>query len=429
MGQAPSITDVEAKRATLRRNKRLATGLLLVAVAVAAGTALLPDRPFWVQLVNAAAEAAIVGGLADWFAVTALFRRPLGLPIPHTALIPSRKDEIGRSMAGFVRDQFLDPPVLIERLRAENRALQLGQLLASDAAAAFIAERVGAVIPVALRSVDDASIRAFLRDVARDGLRRLDLVATMDSVIEALVRDGKHMELADALIDILDPSLQALGDVIANKVGERTGRFFPSYFDRKIGDGIIAGVEKWLRAVRTPENAERLRLDAWVRTRIAEFRASADYAALMERAQAAIVTHPALLHALATVWDEIKRELTEDARSATPRAGKIAGEIAQTIGRLVQETPELQRLLNTGIEGVIVDYITPWRAEIADYIASVVKGWDGRKVAEVIELQVGRDLQYVRINGTLVGALIGSMLFLMRAALPALLPSLGLVKL
>ena len=429
MGQAPSITDVEAKRATLRRNKRLATGLLLVAVAVAAGTALLPDRPFWVQLVNAAAEAAIVGGLADWFAVTALFRRPLGLPIPHTALIPSRKDEIGRSMAGFVRDQFLDPPVLIERLRAENRALQLGQLLASDAAAAFIAERVGAVIPVALRSVDDASIRAFLRDVARDGLRRLDLVATMDSVIEALVRDGKHMELADALIDILDPSLQALGDVIANKVGERTGRFFPSYFDRKIGDGIIAGVEKWLRAVRTPENAERLRLDAWVRTRIAEFRASADYAALMERAQAAIVTHPALLHALATVWDEIKRELTEDARSATPRAGKIAGEIAQTIGRLLQETPELQRLLNTGIEGVIVDYITPWRAEIADYIASVVKGWDGRKVAEVIELQVGRDLQYVRINGTLVGALIGSMLFLMRAALPALLPSLGLVKL
>ena len=429
MGQAPSITDVEAKRATLRRNKRLATGLLLVAVAVAAGTALLPDRPFWVQLVNAAAEAAIVGGLADWFAVTALFRRPLGLPIPHTALIPSRKDEIGRSMAGFVRDQFLDPPVLIERLRAENRALQLGQLLASDAAAAFIAERVGAVIPVVLRSVDDASIRAFLRDVARDGLRRLDLVATMDSVIEALVRDGKHMELADALIDILDPSLQALGDVIANKVGERTGRFFPSYFDRKIGEGIIAGVEKWLRAVRTPENAERLRLDAWVRTRIAEFRASADYAALMERTQAAIVTHPALLHALATVWDEIKRELTEDARSATPRAGKIAGEIAQTIGRLLQETPELQRLLNTGIEGVIVDYITPWRAEIADYIASVVKGWDGRKVAEVIELQVGRDLQYVRINGTLVGALIGSMLFLMRAALPALLPSLGLVKL
>jgi uncharacterized membrane-anchored protein YjiN (DUF445 family) len=429
MRQAPSIADAEAKRVALRRNKRLATGLLLAAVALAVGTALLPDRPFAIQLINAAAEAAIVGGLADWFAVTALFRRPMGLPIPHTALIPARKDEIGKSLAGFVRDQFLDPPVLIERLRAENRALQLGELLASDTAAAFVADRVAAVVPIVLSSVDDVSVRAFLRDVAQDGLRRLDLVATMDAIIEALIRDGKHMELVDALIDVLEPSLDALGGVIAEKVGERTGRFFPSYFDRKIGDGIVNGVEKWLRAVRMPEGAERLRLDAWIRARLAELRASPDYAALMERAQAAIVTHPALSHALATIWDEVKRELAADARSSSPRAGKIAAEIARTIGRLLRESPELQRLLNSAIEGVIVGYITPWRAQIADYIASVVAGWDGRKVADVIELQVGRDLQYVRINGTLVGALIGSALFLMRAGLPSLLAAMSAIAL
>jgi len=354
-----------------------------------------------------------------------LFRRPMGLPIPHTALIPARKDEIGRSLAGFVRDQFLDPPVLIERLRAENRALQLGQLLASDAAAAFIAERVAAVVPIILSSVDDASIRAFLRDVAQDGLRRLDLAATMDAVIAAMIRDGKHMELVDAVIDILEPSLEALGDVIAEKVGERTGRFFPSYFDRKIGDGIIAGVEKWLRAVRAPESSERVRLDAWIRDRLAELRASPDYESLIERAQAAIVTHPALVHALATIWDEIKRELAADVRSADPRSGKIVAEVARTVGRLIEETPELQRLLNAAIEGAVVGYIAPWRAQIADYIASVVAGWDGRKVAEVIELQVGKDLQYVRINGTLVGALIGSGLFLMRAGLPSLLAAIS----
>ncbi|HKX11108.1 MAG TPA: DUF445 domain-containing protein [Stellaceae bacterium] len=428
MGRAPSIINAEAKRAALRRNKRLATGLLLAAVVVAIATALTSDQPFAIRLINAAAEAAIVGGLADWFAVTALFRRPLGLPIPHTALIPARKDEIGRSIAGFVRDQFLDPPVLIERLRAENRALQLGELLTGDAAAAFVAERVAAMVPVVLRSVDDASIRAFLRDVAQDGLKRLELAATMDAIVEALVRDGKHMELADALIDIVEPSLEALGGVIAEKVGERTGRFFPSYFDRKIGDGIVDGVEKWLRAVRTPESAERLRLDAWARARLAELRASPDYASLIERARAAIVTHPALLHALATIWDEIKRELAEDARSAEPRMGKIAAEIVRTIGRLVRETPELQRLLNAAIEGVVVGYITPWRTQIADYIAGVVAGWDGRKVADVIELQVGRDLQYVRINGTLVGALIGSALFLMRVGLPSLLAALSTIR-
>lgn len=425
MGQAPAITDVVAKRAALRRNKRLATGLLLMAVVLAVATALIPDRSFGLQLVNAAAEAAIVGGLADWFAVTALFRRPLGLPIPHTALIPARKNEIGRSIAGFVRDQFLDPPVLIERLRAENRALQLGELLASEAAASFVAERVSAVVPVVLRSVDDASIRAFVRDVAVDGLRRLDLTDTVDSVIEALIRDGKHMEIVDALVDVLVPSLDALSVAIAEKVGERTGRFFPSYFDRKIGDGIINGIEKWLRTVRTPGSDERLRVDGWIRERMAELRASADYAALMERAQAAIVTHPALLNALAAVWDELKREIAEDARSANPRAGKVAGEIARTIGGLLRDTPELQRLLNAAIEGIVVGYITPWRAQIADYIAGVVQGWDGRKVAEVIELQVGRDLQYVRINGTLVGALIGSALFLMRAGLPGMLNAIS----
>jgi uncharacterized membrane-anchored protein YjiN (DUF445 family) len=428
MGQAPAITNVEAKRAELRRNKRLATGLLLAAVVVAIATVLTSDQPFAIRLINAAAEAAIVGGLADWFAVTALFRRPLGLPIPHTALIPARKDEIGRSIASFVRDQFLDPPVLIERLRAENRALQLGELLTGDAAAAFVAERVAAMVPIVLRSVDDASIRAFLRDVAQDGLKRLDLAATMDAILEALVRNGKHMELADAVIDIVEPSLEALGGVIAEKVGERTGRFFPSYFDRKIGDGIVDGVERWLRAVRTPGNAERVRLDAWTRARLSELRASPDYASLIERAQAAIVTHPVLLHALATIWDEIKRELSEDARSADPRMGRIAAEILRTIGRLVRETPELQRLLNAAIEGVVVGYITPWRAQIADYIAGVVASWDGHKVAEVIELQVGRDLQYVRINGTLVGALIGSALFLMRAGLPSLLAALSTIR-
>jgi uncharacterized membrane-anchored protein YjiN (DUF445 family) len=305
--------------------------------------------------------------------------------------------------------------------------MQLGELMASDTAARFISERVSAVVPVVLRSVDDASIRAFLRDVALDGLRRLDLATTVDAVVEALIRDGKHMEIVDAIVDVLVPSLDALSDAIADKVGERTGRFFPSYFDRKIGDGIIRGIEKWLRTVRTPKSDERLRLDGWIRKQMAELRASPDYAALIERAQTAFITHPALLNALATIWDELKRELASDAGSPNPRAGKIAGEIARTVGRLLRETPELQRLLNTAIEGVIVGYITPWRAQIADYIAGVVAGWDGRKVAEVIELQVGRDLQYVRINGTLVGALIGSALFLMRAALPGALAAVSMI--
>src|SRR5215472_5739619 len=169
----PAGSD-RAQRRILRRAKLRATLLLIGAGLVFVAASAADGTGFWLPLLRAMAEAAVVGGLADWFAVTAIFRRPLGLPIPHTALIPARKDEIGKSIAAFVRDQFLDPPVLIDRLRAGNRALQLGELLTGDSAAAFVAERVAAMVPIVLRSVDDASIRAFLRDVAQDGLKRLD---------------------------------------------------------------------------------------------------------------------------------------------------------------------------------------------------------------------------------------------------------------
>lgn len=421
MRQAPYIADVESKRRALRRNKLVAGGLLVIAVLVFIGIRLFGRPSFAAELISAAAEAAIVGGLADWFAVTALFRRPLGLPIPHTGLIPARKDEIGKSLGGFVRDQFLDPELLIERLRKENRAVQLAQWVDTAEAANFIADRVIAIVPIILNYANDAQIRMFLGNVAHGGLRRLDLVPTLDAVIEALLRAGKHMEIVDAVIQILRPSLEGIKEPIVERVGEQTGRFFPRYFDRRIGEGVVDGVEKWLDAVQTSGSEERLRLDIWTQEAMAKFRASPDYPSLIEQAQRAIVNHPALAHSLGAIWDEIRRELMNDVFSPSPKIGLISVEVVRTIGRLLQETPAVQQYLNAAIERVLVDYITPWRVEIGNYIAEVVASWDGPKIADAIELQVGRDLQYIRINGTLVGALIGSTLFLIGVAIPGLL--------
>ena len=421
MRQAPYIADVESKRRALRRNKLVAGGLLVIAVLVFIGIRLFGRPSFAAELISAAAEAAIVGGLADWFAVTALFRRPLGLPIPHTGLIPARKDEIGKSLGGFVRDQFLDPELLIERLRKENRAVQLAQWVDTAEAANFIADRVIAIVPIILNYANDAQIRTFLGNVAHGGLRRLDLVPTLDAVIEALLRAGKHMEIVDAVIQILRPSLEGIKEPIVERVGEQTGRFFPRYFDRRIGEGVVDGVEKWLDAVQTSGSEERLRLDVWTQEAMAKFRASPDYPSLIEQAQRAIVNHPALAHSLGAIWDEIRRELMNDVFSPSPKIGLISVEVVRTIGRLLQETPAVQQYLNAAIERILVDYITPWRVEIGNYIAEVVAGWDGPKIADAIELQVGRDLQYIRINGTLVGALIGSTLFLIGVAMPGLL--------
>jgi len=428
MPQAPAIRDLDTRRRGLRRSKLRATGLLLLAVLIFIATRLVAEPSFWGRLIAAAAEAAIVGGLADWFAVAALFRRPLGLPIPHTALIPARKDEIGRSLAAFVRDQFLDPALLIERLRRGNRAGQLAQWLATPAAADFFADRLVAIMPILLSRADDAELRRFLRDTARSGLQRLDLVPTIDAVIETMVKAGKHMEILDALLELAEPSLESLQEPIIAKVGERTGRFFPAYFDRKIGEGVVRGAQKWMAAARTPGSEERRTLEAWTETEIAGFRASEDYRALLRQAQESVLGHPALAHSLGAIWDEVKRELTEDALSPAPRLREVSAEIVRTLGRLLQETPAMQQYLNGAIERLLVDYIAPWRVEIGNYIADVVAGWDGRQVAELIELQVGRDLQYIRINGTLVGALIGSGLFLVGSALPRLIETLSALR-
>jgi uncharacterized membrane-anchored protein YjiN (DUF445 family) len=413
------MDETARKRRALFRKRAFATGLLLLAAIVFATTQALPPN-FVIRLAAAAAEAAIVGGLADWFAVTALFRHPLGIPIPHTALVPSQKNEIGRALGNFVRDKFLDPDLVIGRLRAENRALQLASWLMSKRAGDFIAERVTDLLPVLLKSADDGAIRRFVRNVASEGFQRIELVPLADAAIGALMDSGKHMQLVDSVAEILEPSLGALKETIIEKVGERTGRFFPKYFDKKIGKGIVRGAQSWLRDVRTPDSRERVRLDAWLAARVAEFRASPHYGRWLEDARLAIVSSPALLEALEAVWDEIKREVTADLDSESPQIGIAMARVVRTAGMLMKQTAAMQDYVNTALERLIVDYIAPWRTQIAQFIAEVVESWDARTVAELIELEVGPDLQYVRINGTVIGAAIGVLLFLISAGMSQL---------
>jgi uncharacterized membrane-anchored protein YjiN (DUF445 family) len=409
--------ELERRRTQRRKKSALATGLLLIAVAIFLGLRFLPSPGFFARLLNAAAEAAIVGGLADWFAITALFRRPLGLPIPHTALIPSRKDEIGRSLGNFVSDQFLDPGLLTERLRRQNRALQIAQWFDTQEAADFFAGRAVILVPPMLEGLNDTEVRAFLARLAQSGLTRIDLISMADAVLDEFVRAGRHMQLVDALCAVVRPSLRSLKKPIVERVSERTGRYFPRYFDRKIGQGIVDGVENWLDAMATPGHEERTRLDLWLRQAIAEFRGSPDYARLLVEAQTALASNPAVLDALGGVWDEVKREWLADTVKASPKTAVVLREITRTFGRLMQQSPVIQDYLNAAIERVVVEYVAPWRIQIGNYIADVIASWDGPKIAETIELHVGADLQYIRINGTLVGAVIGAVLFLIGAAL------------
>jgi uncharacterized membrane-anchored protein YjiN (DUF445 family) len=417
---AQSVSASALKAAALARKRALATGLLLVAVLLFIAMQFLPPF-FFVRLTTAAAEAAIVGGLADWFAVTALFRHPLGIPIPHTALIPSQKNDIGRALGNFVRDRFLSPALVVQRLRAENRALQLAHWLMSERASAFITGRVLEAVPLLLKGSNDQHLREFLARIMQEGMRRVDIVPLADAGLAALIESGKHMELVDQAAALLQPSIGALKDIIIDKVGARTGRLFPKYFDRKIGKGIVKGLQAWLDSVRNPPSEERQRLDLWIRERVAEFRASPDYGGLLEKARLAVVANPALHRALEGVWEEMKREITADLTSQAPQIGVAVGRMVRTAGMLLQETPSMQDHFNAALEHLVVDYIAPWRNQISDFISEVVESWDAKTVSELIELEVGSDLQYVRINGTVVGALIGIILFLASTAIARVL--------
>jgi uncharacterized membrane-anchored protein YjiN (DUF445 family) len=342
-------TEDRAKR--LRHAKLVATGAVLVAAAGFFLAHLLPVPSFWQRLIASAGEAGTVGGLADWFAVTALFRHPLGLPIPHTALIPSRKDDIARSLARFIEEHFLDPAPLMARLQESDRAAEFGAWLARPETSRFVAEK-------------------------------------LVGLLRPLIRSGAHLSLIDALLPALRWLNDGLAPVLANAVGKRTGWLVPGFVDREIAGAARKALSHAIEALGRPGSAERVAVDTWLRHRFEEM--------------------PEDLRATAAqVWRDLQTEISEGERLIEAVAGLVA-----RLGSTIAQSPELRATLNAGLETAVRDYIAPWREQIGGYIAGVVARWDPRQVTRIVELQVGRDLQYVRLNGTLIGALIGVGLYL-----------------
>lgn len=406
----------QEKNRALMQRRRVAGGLL-VAAAILFLLMLRLEPSFVVRLVRAASEAALVGGLADWFAVTAIFRRPLGLPIPHTALIPRRKDEIGRALGAFVRDNILEPSIVVARLRADNRALQFAHWLSSDAAGEFVRERAASLLPLILEQAGDQQTRARVAGAALHLAARIDPAPALNAAIAALLASGKHVLLIDLGAELATASLAALGPVLTEKIGAQTGRYFPAYLDRLIAEGVVRGLRNWLRAIGEPGTEERAQCERWLHAALETLAHRPGYTALIAELRSALRSHPALSEFAGAAFEGLRRELAANAGMQQARLAQTIGEAAREAGRVLLQSPELQATLNAGLEGAVIDYIAPWRAGIADFLADVVASWDTQTVVALIELEAGSDLQFVRINGTLAGALIGVVLFLMSAAL------------
>jgi uncharacterized membrane-anchored protein YjiN (DUF445 family) len=404
------------QRRSLRRHRWLATGLLVAMGGLFAATQTVLDGTApWVGLLRAGSEAALIGGLADWFAVTALFRRPLGLPIPHTALIPRNKDRIARRLGLFVTDNFLAPDLVHGRLRALTIGGRAGLWLARPDNARRAAAYVADLVPPLLDSVDDGRLRALLQHAVTSRLRAADLAETLRQALAVVPKsdyDALLTQAATAGRDALirhEAALEAL-------IGERSRWWLPKAVDRRVARAVVHEVRDLLDDLGQPDHPLRRRLEAALvdlRTRAETDPAvHARVAALRD----SLLGHPRVQRQMGRVWDEIRRLALSAAGRPESRLRGALADGFQALGRHLVEDAEARRLVDERLDGALAAVLVPWRQEIGAFIEDVVKRWDSRTATRRMELMVGKDLQYIRVNGTLVGGLIGCLLHLLTHA-------------
>lgn len=410
---APADQRERAQRRSLARHRAIAGGLLLVMVALLIGSRLLPAANFWTRLLQAGCEAAIVGGLADWFAVVALFRRPLGLPIPHTAVIPRNQGRIGAGLADFVQQHFLDPDLVAARLARAQAARRLALWLARTENANRLADRLAALLPYLLRSLGDAEFRGFVRTALSEQIAALDPVPLAGKALAALTRDDRHAPVLEHGLIALRRLIASHREQLVATVEERSRWWIPRSIDRSIAGAIARGLDELLAELADPSHPNRQKAEAALRRFIDDLQHDPAYGERLRQLQRQLLADPAVQAMLESAWDPVRRTLLDAAGQPTPAVHRMLATALHSLGASLLADPAMQARLDGALTEVARGLILPWRNDIGRFIADVVASWDAGTMTRRIELAVGADLQYIRINGTLVGALIGCALFLL----------------
>lgn len=404
-------TDREKAR-RLARMKRVATALLIAMAALYVLAGYYEPERSWLGYVRAFAEAAMIGALADWFAVTALFRHPLGLPVPHTAIIPKRKDEIGQSLANFVEENFLTVEALAPRLADMDFAEGLGRWIARPGNAERITEDVAVFLRRMLVAVDNRALRELIRDNLREAVGELRVTPFVGQVLEILLLDDPNQTVLNALVRFARGQLDENRGRLRTSIAKRTPRWLPKFVDKRIYERIVTELEELLEGVVAHD-------DGITKARFREIVEQIVHAlkhedALIERGEILkqdLLSHPELQRYLAGMMADVNAYLSRQAAdpdSALRR--RIAAALAD-LGHALAERPELKRELNAWLRDTLLYVVTRYSTPIGSIVSETVKGWDAKETSARVELQVGRDLQFIRINGTLVGGLVGLALY------------------
>lgn len=396
-----------ARLAGARRLRALATGLLLV-------MALLFLASTWAKVnihpgfawVKAFAEAAVVGGLADWFAVTALFRHPMGLPIPHTAIIPRSKDRIGTALASFLKENFLTPMNVARRLDGFDAAHSLANLLERPASGSRMRHGLQRLIGQLADTPAAAAIMRRLQEGAMARLRDAELSPLLGRILAAMIADGRHRPVIDAFIGWAERALDSQEGLIRTMVEQRTGWLLRLMnLDERIANELVNGLRDLLADLAAdPDHPLRLRANEALENLAFDLQFLPETRAKVERAKRELMANPAVGQWVEGLWDMLKQRLkTLPATAALP-------EIGARIAEALRQEPALAMAVNQLARRAIVGVVADHGDRIVSLVSETVKGWDASTVTEKLETAVLRDLQYIRLNGTLIGGSIGLVL-------------------
>jgi uncharacterized membrane-anchored protein YjiN (DUF445 family) len=412
-------TDITADREDgqareLRRYRIFATGLLSVFVVLFAAMQIVPQN-FWTALLRAGAEAAIVGGLADWFAVTALFRRPLGLPIPHTAIVPRQKDRVGAWLGTFVVDNFLASHALARELRALDIVGRIAGWLAVRANAARIADRIVEVVPHLFSALDDRDMRRLVATTFGNRIEDSDIASILSKILRSLVEKGHHRAILARALPALHAALREGEPAIYGAV-EKKLWFLPKKLDKYLASRLLDVIQDAISDLSEPNSPILARAEHYLLELAGKLEQDERTRMRVHAGIRTIVRLPEIQAWLSTVWDEIRKASLDDIASDNSRFRRIATDSAMAFGDALTRDRALADRLTGLIEGAVGPEHVSWRARVARFIADQVRAWDTAEFTRRMELWAGRELQYIRINGTLLGFLIGVTLFLITQA-------------
>lgn len=402
------MNNSQIKKADLTKMKTVALSVLGIAVIC-----FFVGHHYKIGWLKAFSEAAMVGGIADWFAVVALFKHPLGIPIPHTALIPSNKDAIGQNLGDFVSDEFLIKEELEVKLDEFDFATKATNWLKEEKNAATISSLVVEnVIPGVLKTIDDANVKNFIQQQFEIKLKQMNFGEWIAIGLESLSKGDKQAQLITNVLTILSAELEANRTEIREKVKNATPWYTLGVADKKIADGVFNGLYEFLDMAKQPESSIRKKINSYVINFIEELKNSPEMQQKITTIIIEFTQKEEVQDYIGSIWQEIKKAVLSDLEKGEESEIKLnLTNMIRNFGSNIQNDIVMTTKINNFIKVDLLGILLRNKKAIGDLIATSVQSWDKKEIADKLELEVGKDLQFIRINGTVVGGIVGLLIY------------------